>query len=60
MVDMTHWWPDALIVVGIAVLAYALSGYVADSAFTDQERQQITIGAALATGGIVARVRQRA
>lgn len=57
---MIRWWPDALIVVGIAVLAYALSGYVADAAFTEAERQQITIGAALAASGIVARVRQRA
>lgn len=60
MAGLMRWWPDALIVVGIAVLAYALSGYVADSYFHDDARQQITIGAALAATGIVARTRQRA
>lgn len=57
---MIRWWPDALIVIGVAVLAYALSGYVADDYFHDDARQQITIGAALAATGIVARTRQRA
>lgn len=57
---MIRWWPDALIVIGVAVLAYALSGYVADAAFTEDERQQITAGVAVAAVGIVARFRQRA